>query len=241
MKIGFFGDSFCEEESNPHSWYYNYETYIRKIKNHYNADIVNLGVGSSSYWDSIIQQFPKFSNNLPDVSIFCWTDPNRIYHPKIRNLGVWLLSSIPLKDLTIGQIINHKAYTAAKQYFTHLYDDDKAMREMNAALYQFDREVLMPIQHKTKIIHMWSFGQFKEWRGLENTWKTDNLNYNYRWRTGVEIRPALKCYSPIGRDSTDEGASANHLGSELNNTMVFDRLVEAIDNHKNGLLLTRDV
>jgi len=68
MKIGFFGDSFCMEESNPHSWFLNYETYIRKIKNNYKADIVNLGRPGSSYWDTILDQFT--SVDTPDVMYF---------------------------------------------------------------------------------------------------------------------------------------------------------------------------
>ena len=98
MRIGFFGDSFVYELSNPHSWYYNYVTYLKLIKDHYNAEVVNLGVGGSSYWDSIIKQFPPHENNLPDVCVFCWTDSGRVYHPTVRNLGSWLLNKHDWKD-----------------------------------------------------------------------------------------------------------------------------------------------
>ena len=34
--------------------------------------------------------------------------------------------------------------------------------------------------------------------------------------------------------------SANHLGSTLNNTLVADMIIEAIDNHDNGRLIIKD-
>ena len=51
MKIGFFGDSFCAKR---YSYSLNYSTYISMLANHYNAKIVNLGVGGSSIGDLIL-------------------------------------------------------------------------------------------------------------------------------------------------------------------------------------------
>jgi len=239
MRIGFFGDSFVYELSNPHSWYYNYVTYLKLIKDHYNAEVVNLGVGGSSYWDSIIKQFPPHENNLPDVCVFCWTDSGRVYHPKVRNLGSWLLNKHDWKDTHYKHLLNYKEYRAGREYFTHLHDYEKSQRESIAAFYHFDREVLSKIQNKTKIIHLWSFGVTNKWE-QENPWYPSNVNYIYRWQSGTEIRPSLKCFSAIGRTTLNDNMSANHLGSTLNNKLVADMIIEAIDNHDNGRLIIKD-
>jgi hypothetical protein len=239
MKIGFFGDSFVHEMSNPHSWYHNYDTFIKLIKQHYDAEIVNLGVGGSSYWDAMLKQFPKFESNLPDVCIFCWTDPSRVYHPKVRNIGSWLTMKQDWKDLSVNQLMYRKEYNAGKEYFTHLYDHEKGQREAVASFYHFDREVLAPLQDRTKIIHLWSYGSPTEWQ-QEDPYYPSNIHYIYRWQTGTEIRPSLKCFSPIGRDTLDDNFAANHLGSKLNNTLVANIVIEAVDNHANGQLLIKD-
>jgi hypothetical protein len=144
-----------------------------------------------------------------------------------------------LKDFSLQKITNYKKYDAAREYFTHLFDFEKATKENIAAMYYFDREVLAPIQHKTKIIHLWSFGHTIAWDAV-NPFFPSNIEYKYRWQTGVEVRPSLKCFSPIGRDTLEDGDAANHLGSELNNQLVADMIIEAIDNHTNGKLLVKD-
>ena len=240
MRIGFYGDSFVHEMRNIHSVYYNYTTYLTKIKNHYDAEIINLGVGGSSYWDVIIKQFPPAINDLPDVCVFCWTDASRIFHPTIRNIGSWVTMPFVLKDFHISRILNYKKYEAAKQYFTHFYDYNKHEYERLSALYHFDNVVLKPIENKTKIIHMWSFGNAIVWE-QENPYYQENIRYPYRFQTGQEIRPSLKCFSTVGRNITDDNLSANHLGSEENNTMVANMIINAIDNHQNGSLITQAI
>lgn len=239
MKIGFFGDSFVHEMSNPHSWYYKYDTFLKLIKDHYNAEIVNLGKGGSSYWDVMLQQFRPYENNLPDVSIFAWTDFSRVYHPTVRNIGMWTTEKHKWKDTHFSHVLNYKKIRAGKEYFTHLYDHEKAKQESIAAFYYYDREVLAPIQHKTKIIHLWSFGVPHIW-DQENPYYPNNINYIYRWQTGTEIRPSLKCFSRVGRTTSDDDMAANHLGSIENNNLVSKIIIDAIDNHANGQLLIKD-
>jgi hypothetical protein len=239
MKIGFFGDSFVAEMSNPHSWYYKYDTFLKRIKDHYSAEIVNLGVGGSSYWDVMLKQFPPYENNLPDVCVFCWTDFSRVYHPTVRNIGSWTTLKHNWKDLHYSHFWNRKEINAGKEYFTHLYDHEKAQQESIASFYHYDREVLAPLQYKTKIIHLWSFGVPKPCN-QEDPHYPNNINYIYRWQTGTEIRPSLKCFSTVGRNTTDDGMVPNHLGSTLNNKLVADMIIEAIDNHANGQLLVKD-
>lgn len=236
MKIGFYGESFCAELSNAHSWYHNYTPYTKKIKDHYSADIVNLGIGGSSYWDIMLKQFPPALDNLPDVCIFCWTHPSRIYHPSVRNIGYWVMNRAP--DFT--KLINYKKYNAAQQYFTHLYDEEKSEREQVSAFFHFDLTVLSQLHEKTKIIHLWSFGSTQQ-TDQENPYYPENIRYSYRWKHGHEIRPSLKCFSAIGRDTLNDDSAANHLGSEQNNTMVADMIISAIDNYSSGSLTVHPI
>ena len=240
MKIGFFGDSFVAELSNFDSWYNNYDTYIKLLKNHYSAEIVNLGVGGSSYWDIIIKQFPKFQHNLPDVCVFCWTDPSRLYDPEVRSLNVYNATKHSIKDLHLYKLKNPQKWAAAEKYFKYLYDYEKSHLEMISAFTYFDQETLRPLQDKTKIIHLWSFGQAKIWQ-QEKVYYPKNIDYVYQWQTGTELRPSLKCFSSIGYNKEDDGPAANHLGSTENNHLVFDLIKKAIDTHKNGQCLDSSV
>jgi len=114
MKIGFFGDSFCQYDV-PEDWQnVDYETYITKLKKHYNAEIVNLGQSGSSIYDLILLQIKPFidTNYYPDVCIFVWTDIARLFHRNHRNLNIH----------TIDHEKENFTIRAAKQYFAYLYD-----------------------------------------------------------------------------------------------------------------------
>lgn len=203
MRIGFFGDSFCEEMNNPHNIMHGYDTYLTKIKNQYSADIVHLGHGGSSYWDTILTQFP--SVDTPDMCIFCWTDYHRIYHPTVRNLTYGTTVELKLKDIKLSNIFNYNTVDAAKRYFKFLYDDNKAKEEMISALYRFDREVLANM-HNTKIIHVWCF------------------NNIYEWQNGTVL--------PLVLNTLAQGGSSiapNHLDGNERNTTLANLLINFID------------
>lgn len=221
MKIGFFGDSFCAEMRNQHSILHRYSSYIKLIKDHYHADIVNLGVGGSSCWDVILQQFPKFKDNLPDVCVFVWTDWNRLYHPKVRNIGNWVLIPKILNEFSPSRFLYSKYYKLAQDYYKEFYDDHKALQERTAALYHFDKTVLEPIMSKTKIIHCWSFVE----------------NNKFRFSSGMECAPALKLFSMHNMPANhDDSFCANHIYGKENNKLLSQMIIQAIDQHQNGLV-----
>lgn len=203
MKIGFYGDSFCCEISNPHSILKNYDTYIKKIKNFYQADIVHLGHGGSSVWDVIIQQFDI--NNIPDICIFCWTDANRLYNKNVRHLTMGsVCGKKKLKDISFGDLWHIRTVNAAREYFTHLYDFEKSNLENLAAMQYFDNNVLNHVN--SKIIHLYSF---------ENV---------YNWRHGIVIDPPLNTF-------VDKNVyAANHLNGDIINQKVFEIINTAISN-----------
>jgi len=203
MKIGFFGDSFCTEMNNPHNIYHGYDTYLTTIKKHYDAEIIHLGYGGSSYWDTILKQFT--SVDTPDICIFSWTDYHRIYHPTVRNLTYGTTVNLKLKDFKPSNIFNFRVVEAAKRYFNHLYDDTKSKEEMISALYRFDREVLSKL-HNTVIIHMWAF---------------DNL---YEWQNGTVLPSIL---NDLAQGSSN--IAPNHLGNTEQNNQLANMLIKIID------------
>ena len=81
MKIGFFGDSFCADLQSG--------TYLQLLATHYGADVVNVGYGGSSIWDVLLLQIDPFikKNNIPDICVFVWTEPTRLFHQVLRNIN----------------------------------------------------------------------------------------------------------------------------------------------------------
>jgi hypothetical protein len=206
MKIGFYGDSFCCEVSNPHSIAKGYDTYIKKLKNHYDAEVINLGMGGSSVWDVILKQFKEY--NIPDVCIFCWTDVDRIYHNKVRTLTKGSVENKKWKDYSIMDLFRRNTFNAAKEYFKHLHDYEKANIEQKAALQYFDLNVLKEVN--SIIIHLWSF---------EKT---------YSWKHGIELETPLIDY--VDNDASGfETWAANHIAGEENNQAVFEFLRDSIN------------
>jgi hypothetical protein len=232
MKIGFYGDSFCEKFYSSNN---DFDTYIKKVADNYGlsrSDVVNLGYGGSSIWDTMLIQFDltNIDNKVfPDVLIFVWTDYNRLFHRKVRRLNSSSVfnGSPKMLDKDID-IIN-----AAKEYYLHLMDTTKEDFAYVAALRYFD-DLLSKISNKCKIIHMWSFFNPGVPRG-------DILkeNYYFRWKSGVEIRPALIYLSLMDTDISclTDAKMANHIGSEYKNTLLANTIIDAINNYENGKLI----
>jgi hypothetical protein len=220
--IGFFGDSFCAKETK---FWSNYKTYISMLSHHYNAKIVNLGCDGSSISDTIIHQFmPFFKNNtVPDICVFVWTDPARLFHRTIRNINYASVKECSSKN---------PIWTAAKNYYEHLYDHEFSEFEYTALLSYFDNTVLSSLPKNIKIIHLWSFGNPTEWN--VKGFSPENVSYYYNWKTGVEIRPPLITVSlSTSTTSTLEDFNndwgPNHLSSKEKNETVFNWIKTAID------------
>jgi hypothetical protein len=216
MKIGFYGDSFCNEINNPHNIYYRYDTYIKKIKNHYNAEITHLGIGGSSHWDVIIKQF-SLDADLPDVCVFCWTDYARLYNTKVRDLTYNSVLSAKTKDWKFHKILHPLIHKSANMYFNHLYDDEKSRLEYLSALYYFNNCVLINVPSNIKIIHLWCFE-----------------NFNHKWTYGLTVNASLNAVSNLPNELPKGDLGPNHFGDPNKNQIVFEWLKYAIDNYRSG-------
>lgn len=219
MKIGFFGDSFCSVNDS-HSC--PFDTYIKMIENHFDAEIVNLGVGGSSIGDLVIKQLQPFidNNNVPDICIFCWTDSARLYHRTVRTLNYSSVKS----HMNLSRV-----WRAANDYFTYLWDAEFADLQYAALLSYVDSNILTTLPPSTKIIHMWSFG--KMLGNLSNPEK--QKEYHYSWKIGKVVSPPLISISlqDTPWNSFISDMSPNHLSTERKNQQVFNLLKSAIDNY----------
>lgn len=212
MTIGFFGDSFCGDVSNDHSVAHNYSTYLEKVASHFNAAITNTGVGGSSVWDLILLQFEEqIKKGLPDICVFVWTDMQRLFDRKHRNI-----------NFRSSERIHSPEHAAAKKYFYYLYDDKKHRLEYTSILYYFDT-IILPNYPNSKFVHLWSFGEELN----------EERHYLYSWKNGFEIRPALETLSfdILGEELPEADTRANHIAGEKNNQKVADWIISAIVNY----------
>ena len=229
--IGFFGDSFCSERVNHHSLFYGYKTYIDLLAKHYDAKIVNLGHGGSGIWDTLLIQLNPLikKNQVPDVCVFVWTLPGRLFNREVRRLNH---SDTLHPKLHTYNPLKYRIWNAAKEFYNHLYDYEKEDIEYKAALLYIDKIVLSQLPTTTKIVHLWSAGTTAQW-------SNDAVNlatYPYTWTHGAEIRPSLLSLSLQDADisvlQTDH--RCNHLDGYFKNNIVFESIKTAID-HPNKL------
>ena len=234
LTIGFFGDSYCEKKRGNSLFFNKYKTYIKKLEEHYSAKIVSLGQGGSGVQDLLLNQLTPYieKNSYPDICIFTWTNPGRLFHRTVRNITHTVVDSTDTDDL----------HTAARMYYNHLYDRELIEIEYVALMQYVDLNILSKFPKSTKIIHLWSFGKFEAWD--EESFKQENLNYHYRWTTGVEIRPPLVCITLLDEDLSKLHRShrlPNHLDGETKNSLVFDTIKLAIDEYEDSKLITYNI
>lgn len=234
--IGFFGDSFCAEMHSLHADDHGYQTYIQQLKDHYSSQVVNLGQGGSGIWDLYLNQLKPLidKQQLPEVSVFVWSLSGRIFHRQVRRINS--SDALTPQAHTYDKKYS-KVWSAAKQFYEYLYDQEKEDIEYLAVLQYLDREILSAIKDRTKIVHLWAFGKMMGW-GNEFV-VPSKISYIHRFSTGVEIRPSLLSLSLMDSDigvlQTDR--RANHLDGIEKNQMLFQWIKEAVDNHSDGLLL----
>jgi len=202
MRIGFYGDSFCKTVDTD----LGFDTYIKKTLNHYNAELVHLGVGGSSVWDVILLQFPREPENIPDVCVFTWTNPDRLFHREVREITDRFHKKNDDKP---------ELKDAVTKYYQYLHDREKAVFEVLAAMYYFDMKILSQI--KSKIVHLWSFGNdYKEPKITE-------LGLEYEFTSGIDTKLDMSSLSTFGYKYP------NHIYGEENNQLIFETIQRAID------------
>jgi len=170
--IGFFGDSFCAN-NQPESWCNILQEKLGCARPQW------FGEPGRSIW-SVFMRYNKLieTDNLPDISVFCWTEPYRLYNPKISLTA----NAQPLDG------VDPKVYKALDDYWVHLHNYDKDEMSYEYSLKYYDRHVLSKV--KSDIIQMWSFKPFE----------TAGKDPKIKLTTGTFIDESILAFSKQNKD-----------------------------------------
>jgi len=196
--IGFFGDSFCAS-NQPESW-------CNILQQKLGTDRIRwFGNPGKSIW-SVFFQYNNLikENRVPDISIFCWTEPYRLYHPK----HILSANTQPLEG------VDPNMYKALDEYWIHLHNYDKDEMAYEYALKHYDQNILSKVN--SEIVQMWSF------RPFETADKDAGINLT----TGKFIDESIYAFSG-GKDNWGKG-DINHMTVEQNQQWA-DKIYEAMN------------
>ena len=198
--IGFFGDSFCAS-NQPESW-------CNILQEKLGANRIRwFGNPGKSIW-SVFFQFNKLieQNRVPDICIFCWTEPYRLYHPK----HILSANTQPLEG------VDPKIYKALDDYWVHLHNYDKDEMAYEYALKHYDQNILSKVD--SNIVQMWSFRPFE----------TVNKDAGIKLTTGTFIDESMFAFSKSAGEKDGWGiGKINHMTEEQNKewaNKVYGRL-----------------
>lgn len=205
--IGFFGDSYCSDLTSKvgdHSWGTDWKTYIELLSENENLQIKNLGYLGSSIWDCILLQFNNYisSNTIPDVCIFCWTEPSRLFYRDFRRISIASLRFDTIEDKELKKAVEY--------YYKYFYDDELHNFQRISAFYYFDNVVLSKYKHKTKFIHLAS-----------------NAPLDYEFTNGLTFLQPLYFFYKNKQTRKQIGCS-NHIFGEKNNLHLYTKISNAI-------------
>lgn len=182
--IGFFGDSFCAS-NQPESW-------CNILQERLGADrISSFGEPGRSIWSTMIK-FNKLieQGRVPDISVFCWTEPYRLYHPKL----ILSLNTEPLEG------VDPNVYKALDDYWKYLHSTEKDDMVYEYALKHYDQNILAKLENKT-VVQTWSFKP-----------KAD-----IKLKTGTFIDESMFAFSKLAGEKDGWGiGTINHMTKEQN-------------------------
>ena len=196
--IGFFGDSFCAGRE-PESW-------CVLLSQKLNANIVHWGEQGRSIW-SVFFKFNRSieQDRVPDISVFCWTEPYRLYHPSL----ILSANTEPLEG------VDPNVYRALDDYWKYLHSYDKDEMAYKYALKYYDQNILSKVDKK--IIQMWSFRPFE----------TAGKDAGIRLQSGIFIDDSMFAFSKTAGEKDGWGiGTINHMTAEQN-LQWADRVYDA--------------
>ena len=191
QSIGFFGDSFCADTSTS-SWC--------------NILAKKIGCGSPSHYgkmgESIWGTFMKFNhriktNTVPDICVFCWTEPYRLYHPK------YTLTANIIPDAKHDP----KIYETLDNYWKYLHNYDKDEMAYSYSLQYYDQHVLSKV--KKKIVQLWSFKPFE----------TAGKDAKIQLTSGKFLDYSLY---KISKEDKSPNKTVNHMSKEKNSEVATE-------------------
>tara|TARA_Y100001937_G_C7091484_1_gene317968 strand:+ start:288 stop:902 length:615 start_codon:yes stop_codon:yes gene_type:complete len=202
MKIAYIGDSFCGEQAGD-GWCYI-------VSKHYGATSIPLCQdGSNEY--AILQRFKKLLSTkiIPDLIIFCHTDPYRL--PNNQDLPLGSRCAKPPEKLT-------PIWQTAFDYYDHVINHGYHELSHRAVV----GEILRLVEHhKLNVLHLRSFVPSDIGTGARE----------YDW--DVEMNPSIaESLESIGvSKKINEPYVANHFNKE-GNKYIAKLVIDKIDSLK---------
>ena len=141
--INFCGESFCQKEPIKDNYSLSWTTLLA---NKLNASIIGWGKPGAAY-EHAIQSF----DNTADYTIFCWTDPNRLY---VNSEYTALIGDIT-EDIRIKGGIKNSRDKAAYAYYKYLHNIPVTKQRFKRELYWFDHAILS--NYKGVAVHLACF------------------------------------------------------------------------------------
>jgi len=167
--INFCGESFSQKEPNKDNYSLSWTTLLA---NKLNASIIGWGKPGAAY-EHAIQSF----DNTADYTIFCWTDPNRLYVNSEYSAMIGDLN----EDIRIKGGIKADKDKAAYAYYKYLHNIPVAKQRFKRELYWFDHAILS--NYKGVAIHLPCFRTYYTFtHGINiNTPLDDMRSKNVEW------------------------------------------------------------
>ena len=184
--IGFFGDSFCASNQD--------ESWCNILQEKLGCERPRwFGQPGRSIWTT----FMHFNHlikmdRVPHVSVFCWTEPYRLYHPSL----ILSANTEPLEG------VDPKVYEALEDYWKYLHNYDKDEMSYEYALRHYDEHVLSKVDGE--VIQMWSFRPFE----------TADKDAGITLTSGTFIDESMYAFSG-GKEAWGRG-TINHMTIEQN-------------------------
>ncbi len=202
--IGFFGDSFCAS-NQPESW-------CNILQEKLGADKIRwFGQPGKSIWSVFFRYNDLIRRGaVPDISIFCWTEPYRLYHPDL----ILSANTEPLEG------VDPNVYKTLDNYWKYLHSYDKDEMAYEYALRYFDQNILS--KGDREIVQMWSFRPFE----------TAGKDADIRLTTGKFIDESMFAFSKGPEMATDpswQDRHINHMTPEENQRWA-DKVYDTIRN-----------
>jgi hypothetical protein len=186
--IGYFGDSFCAGRE-PESW-------CVLLASKLNAKVVSWGEPGRSIWTTFFKYNQRIKQNIvPDYSVFCWTEPYRLFHPSL----ILSANTQPLEG------VDPNVYKALDDYWKYLHNYDKDEMAYEYSLKHYDQNVLSKIDKQ--IVQMWSFKPFE----------TADKNADITLTSGKFIDESMFAFSKSAGEKHGWGiGTINHMTVEQN-------------------------
>ena len=197
--IGFFGDSFCAGRQ-PESW-------CVLLAKRLDARIVHWGEPGRSIW-SVFFKFNQLleQDRVPDISVFCWSEPYRLYHPNL----ILSANTEPMEG------VDPNVYRALDDYWKYLHSYDKDELAYEYAIKYFDQHVLSSLDKQ--LVQMWSFRPFE----------TAGKDAGIKLITGTFIDESMFKFSKQDGEKNGWGeGTINHMTVEQNQQWaerVYERM-----------------